>query len=418
MKVILSSPANNANCKSVAKGLYNSKILAKYYTSVAVFAGGLLYKLGNFKIFSEIKRKEFDIVLKPYIKTFPLFEIGRMVCNKLGISSLTNEEHGMFCINNINLRHDKRVAKSLTKAKKHGVKGVLCYEDVASITFKEAQRLRLKCFYELPIGYWRYAHKILKIEQEKWPEWADTITGFSDSRDKLMRKDDEIRLADRIFVASSFTAKTLEAFPDTLPPIEIIPYGFPPVIDASVQLEKFQKNKNSPLKLLYVGSLTQRKGIANLFEAVDDLTQDVELTIVGNKVTTHCPALDDALTNHKWIPTMAHDKILNLMQEQDIFVFPSLFEGFGLVITEAMSQGTPVITTDRTAGKEFIEHGVNGWLVDAGSTKSLREQLRSLVNDRTVIERVSKQALITAKSRPWEKYCIEIAQAVQNELNA
>lgn len=47
---------------------------------------------------------------------------------------------------------------------------------------------------------------------------------------------------------------------------------------------------------------------------------------------------------------MPHDQILNLMRTQDVFVFPSLFEGYGLVVAEAMSQGTPVITTSRTCG--------------------------------------------------------------------
>ena len=51
------------------------------------------------------------------------------------------------------------------------------------------------------------------------------------------------------------------------------------------------------------------------------------------------------------------------MREHDVFVFPSLFEGFGLVITESMSQGTPVITTDRTAGPDLIKNDENGWLL-------------------------------------------------------
>ena len=50
------------------------------------------------------------------------------------------------------------------------------------------------------------------------------------------------------------------------------------------------------------------------------------------------------------------------MKEHDVLIFPSLFEGFGLVITEAMAQGTPVITTDRTAGPDVISDNENGCL--------------------------------------------------------
>lgn len=416
MKVILSSPANNSNCKSLANGLVNADLLDKYYTSIAIFPGSILDRLGRISAFSDIRRKNFDPKLKPHIKTFPTLEIGRKLSGILGLPNLVNREDAIFSINKINLKHDKRVSTSLANAKKKGLTGIYCFEDVASFSFKEAKRLGLKTLYELPIGYWRSANKLLKEEQERWPEWANTIVNFEDSEEKLKRKDDEIRQADRIFVASSFTAKTLEEYPGKLPPVEIIPYGFPTVIKEAIQNLKFKNNFGKPLKLLFVGSLTQRKGIADLFAAVENVKEHVQLTIVGNKITNNCEVLDVELAKHTWIPTMSHSKILELMQGQDILVFPSLFEGFGLVITEAMSQGTPVITTDRTAGKEFIKHGQNGWLVEAGSTIALKEQIEALINQRKLIEEVSREALMTAKTRNWEQYSKEIAEAVSREL--
>ncbi|WP_132216851.1 glycosyltransferase family 4 protein [Mariniflexile fucanivorans] len=416
MKVILSGPANNANCKSVAKGLVDQHLLAKYYTSIAVFPKSTLDRLGGINMFSEIRRKRFDPLLKNYIKTAPFWEAGRMFSNKFGLHNLTKPDNSIFSIESINHKHDKRVASSLVKAKKNGVKAVFCYEDVASMTFKEAKNLGLRNFYELPIGYWRSAHKLLKSEQEQWPEWANTITGFNDSEEKLKRKDEEIALADKIFVASSFTAKTLEEYPCKLPPIELIPYGFPPVIQESMQNLSFDRNRNRVLRLLFVGGLSQRKGIANLFAAVEDLKPYVELTIIGHKPNVDCKPLDMALSKHHWIPTLSNNKVLELMREHDVLVFPSLFEGFGLVITEAMSQGTPVITTDRTAGKEFITHDKNGWLVEAGSTLALKQQIERLIDNREIIEDVSRNALITAKNRPWSIYSNEIANSVKNEL--
>jgi len=100
------------------------------------------------------------------------------------------------------------------------------------------------------------------------------------------------------------------------------------------------------------------------------------------------------------------------MKASDVLVLPSLFEGFGLVITEAMSQGTPVITTERTAGPDLIEHGKNGWLVKAGSTESLMEAIHSVLTDRRLVSLVGREALETAKRRPWEMYSQELAAAV------
>ena len=74
------------------------------------------------------------------------------------------------------------------------------------------------------------------------------------------------------------------------------------------------------------------------------------------------------------------------MREHDVFVFPSLFEGFGLVITEAMSQGVPVITTDRTAGPDLIQDGVDGWIVPAGSSIAIKEVLYKILENPELIK--------------------------------
>ena len=122
---------------------------------------------------------------------------------------------------------------------------------------------------------------------------------------------------------------------------------------------------------LFVGGLSQRKGIADVFAAADHHQDDVELTVIGRGQVDDCPPLKVALGRHRWIPSMPHDQVLKEMRAHDVLLFPSLFEGFGLVITEAMSQGTPVITTDRTAGPDVFEDGKSGWLVTPGDTDAL-----------------------------------------------
>ena len=125
-----------------------------------------------------------------------------------------------------------------------------------------------------------------------------------------------------------------------------------------------------------------------------------------------CPALDRELAKHRWIPSLPHDKVLAEMRAHDVLVFPSLFEGFGLVITEAMSQGLPVVTTERTAGPDFIKHGENGWLIKAGSTSGLTRQLEVLVRDRQPVDDAGQRARETAAARPWSVYGSELAMAV------
>ena len=106
------------------------------------------------------------------------------------------------------------------------IQGVYCYEDCALNSFTLAKKNNISCFYDLPIGYWRTARRLLENERINRPEWSNTLTGFKDSENKLKRKDAELLLANHIFVASSFTAKTLEDYPNNLCDISVIPYGF------------------------------------------------------------------------------------------------------------------------------------------------------------------------------------------------
>jgi glycosyltransferase involved in cell wall biosynthesis len=409
MKVVISHPTGNAFFRAAALGLQKANMLSGFRTTVATFPGNLFDRLGAFGPFSEFNRRRYDPALAIYTQAWPWLELGRFAATKAGFKNLVKHETGLFSVDAVYQNLDKRVAKSLKEMAANGTNAVYAYEDGALFSFQEAKRLNLKCLYDLPIGYWRASKRLLEIESERWPEWAATLTGLEDSEEKLARKDEELRLAEKIFVASQFTANTLKDFPGKLASVEVIPYAFPPVASSR---NYNLSSASTPLKLLFVGGLSQRKGIADLFAVVEKLKNHVELTVVGKKSTDQCLALDAALAKHRWIPSLPHNKILELMQDHDVLVFPSLFEGFGLVITEAMSQGTPVITTDRTAGPDLIKHGENGWLVDAGSTNALQAAIEELLQQPNIIAEVGRTAMETASKRTWDVYGRELANAI------
>jgi glycosyltransferase involved in cell wall biosynthesis len=410
VNVLIHHPTGNANVRAAALGLLQADMLYGFRTTVATFPGGVLDHLSAFAPFAELNRRNYDVALSSKSQMWPWRELGRMAAAKLGLNSLIAHEKGLFSIDAVYQSLDRYVAASIHKiSAQHRLDAVYAYEDGAAVSFRKAKGLGIKCFYDLPIGYWRAAQRLLEPERERWPEWANTLTGFEDSAVKLARKDEELRLADRIIVASQFTADTLRDFPGTLAPIQVIPYGFPEVGEPRCY-DDFSINR--PLKLLFVGGLSQRKGIADLFAAVDVLAPHVELTVVGNKATDNCLALNAALSRHRWIPSLPHAEVLKIMREHDVLAFPSLFEGFGLVITEAMSQGTPVITTNRTAGPDLIEHGRNGWLVEAGSTSALQAVIEQLIRQPQSIEKAGRAASETARLRPWATYSRELALAL------
>lgn len=408
MKLLVSHPTLNANSKNLMIGLLQNKLVFKLFTSIAIFPGQLLYKLGNNPKLKDLKRRSLDKTWQPYTRSNSFFEFGRLLASKLSLNNLITHESGIFCIDRVYQKHDQWVANKLTKAKKRGLSGVYAYEDGALSTFTKAKQLGLCCIYDLPIGYWKSARLLMEKEFDINPDWSDTLTGFSDSPDKLHKKDWELALADVIFVASSFTKKTLQEYSGNLAEIKVIPYGFPEV----KQKKNYQPLTNRKLKILFIGGLSQRKGLSYLFEAVQELQNEVDLTIVGHKAVPDCNALNEALTKHKWIPSLPHEQILACMSEHDVFVFPSLFEGFGLVITEAMSQGVPVITTDRTAGPDLIKNGEDGWIVPAGSSSALKEKLIEILENPEIVQQFGLAAQEKAKARPWSVYGQEMADAL------
>jgi glycosyltransferase involved in cell wall biosynthesis len=405
--VIISHPTGNANVRAAVAGLADAGMLAEFHTAIASFPGSMFGRLSGLGPLSEIRRRGYEPRLQPYTRLYPWFELGRLAATKAGFKSLTRYEKGVFSVDSVYHAMDRRVTSRL-KSIAGKVDAVYGYEDGAMLSFREASRLGLKRLYDLPIGYWRTSQRLLTQETERWPAWKNSITSLTASQKKLDRKDEELKLANRIFVASSFTAKTLKDYPGQLSQIDVIPYGFPAVTGS----RDYDKISGRPLKILFVGGLSQRKGIADLFAAADKLGNAVQLTIVGKPMSENCPVLNKELAKHKYIPSLAHAEILKIMREHDVFIFPSLFEGFGLVITEAMSQGTPVITTDRTAGPDLITHGKNGWLSEAGSTDALYNAIAALLNNPDSVPEAGLAAMKKANSRPWAVYGQELAAAI------
>lgn len=411
-KITIYHPFGNANTRAAVDGIYKQGILESFHTCIACFKGSLLYKLAAFGPLKELKRRNFSYFLQKKTITHPFMELGRQLASKLRFNSLTAHEKGIFCIDNICHNLDSKVSKYVRRNKRK-IGGVYAYEDLALYTFSTAKKYNIKCVYDLPIGYWRAMHNLLNEERAKNPEWAITLGGFNDSDKKLQRKDEELKLADKIYVASSFTKKTLRMYPGKLADIEVIPYGFPPV---NTQ-RKYDDIQNRKIRVLFVGGLSQRKGLSYFFEATKGLEEKIEATVIGRGNLDACPALKEALSKVNYIPSLPHDEILKLMANQDLFIFPSLFEGFGLVITEAMSQGTPVITTDRTCGPDIMHNGIDGWIVEAGNAKPIRDLLIKFTENPSILIKTGHEAMHTASKRPWSMYEKELAESVNKFLN-
>jgi alpha-maltose-1-phosphate synthase len=304
---------------------------------------------------------------------------------------------------------DRRVARRLRTG---NFTGIYAYEDGAAHSFHVAKSRGVTAIYDLPIGYWRAARDVLIEEAERQPAWASTLIGNNDSPAKTARKDEELALADRVYVASTYTLKTLSSAPGFSAPVEVIPYGAP--LRPASAPRRTEREGRGPLRVIFVGSLGQRKGLSYLFDACRSLGSSVELTIIGTLPLESCTALDKELKRERvrWIPSCPHAQVLAEMAAHDVFVFPSLFEGFGLVLLEAMAMGLPIIATPHTAAPDLIDDGEEGFLVPIRSTQAIAEKLDLLQRDRALINSMGAKAAKRAATFTWENYGSRLAASV------
>jgi len=396
-KVIVSHPTGNANVAAVVSALHEDELLAAFCTCVMWRPDGSLARLVPGRLRGVFERRARIRLPAELVRTRPFRELVRNFLVRVGQKHLVTRETDHFSIDQIYRDLDRYVARSLHKYP--GLRAVYAYEDGALHQFRKARQKGIHCIYDLPIGYWRAGRTLLTEEGELQPAWKGTLNGLADSHEKLDRKDEEIALADTILVASSYTRSTLELFPGEKKKTVVITYGTP---RPNLTIRE-ATDKGKPLRVLYVGSLTQRKGISYLFAAVEALGSSAILTVIGRKVG-NSEALDKACGTHRWIESLPHAEILAQMRQHDVLVFPSLFEGFGLVIGEALSQGVPVITTPNTGGPDILREGQDGFIVPIRDAEAIAARLLELHQDRELLQQMSESARERASQLDWKGY--------------
>ena len=409
--ILLSHPTGNANVRHAALGLARAGLLAEFWTCLAIDPEARWLRLLPAGLAAQIRRRAVPTELQPLAHSRAWREIVRLAASRAGGGWLTGHETGRFSVDAIYRDLDRATARRLGRG---GLTGVYAYEDGAAGTFAAARARGLATFYDQPIGYWRTARRILTEEAERQPEWASTIVGNRDSAAKTERKDEELRHADVVFAATSFTRFTLQDHPGFAAPVHVLPYGAPAVA-ANAQRSPYAA-PGQPLRVLYVGSLGQRKGLSYLFEAARLCGRSIELSVLGVKPAEPCAALERALAAHRWLPSLPHAEVLEEMRHSDVLVFPSLFEGFGLVILEAMAQGVPVITTPHTAGPDIIADGVDGFIVPIRDATAIAARLTALHDDRNRLAAMGAAARVKAAQFTWSAYETGLAQIVAHRL--
>ena len=408
--LLFSHPTGNANVRAALIGLLEAGLLGEFHTTIATYPGNAWDFFGKSRLGREFQRRTFDKRLGPITVQHPLREIGRLLASRLKLQKLVRHESGAFCVDAVYHAQDRIAASQLRKFPK-SYSGVYTYEDGALKTLMAAKELNLRRIYDLPIAYWQTLRQLLAEEAERLPGWKITLGGgVSDSEAKLNRKTQELELAEVVICPSQFVARSLPETARSRKKIVVAPFGSPPISPCKNGVPAAGGKK---LRILFAGSMSQRKGLGDLFAAMRLLNRnDVELVIMG---TPQAPMDFYRKEFGGFIhePNRPHAEVLELMGSCDVLCLPSIVEGKALVMQEAMSQGLPLIITPNTGGEDLIDEGAAGFLVPIRRADQIAEKIAWFAENRSAIPTMSQAAQAKARQLTWDAYGETIASAIR-----
>lgn len=174
-------------------------------------------------------------------------------------------------------------------------------------------------------------------------------------------------------------------------------------------------------KILWWGSWVERKGIHTLpraFELAVRENPNLKLTIGGTKQSPQAILSDFPSHLHSRITVLPFVSITEhqaILASHDLFVFPSLSEGFGLALLEAMASGMPCITT-LTGMYDWLEHGRNCYIVPMNGATALANAITRLSKNVDFRRAIGKKAISTAEYLTWQRFGRNTLDVYKNSL--
>jgi glycosyltransferase involved in cell wall biosynthesis len=397
--------------RAVLSALDQAGLLAKFVTAlgwsnasplVQELPSGLRFQMG---------RRGYEL---PHykIKIFPAREIVRLLAQKMRQRWLVEHERGWASVDRVWRELDKFAADSLRQThERQSIRAVYAYEDCAERLFETAREIGVRRVYDLPIAYWQTAQRLLQEEAQRYPQWEPTLGGTRDSEEKLARKTRELDLAELVICPSDFVLDSLPESARASKQCVVAPFGSPS-LEPGETVER--KPTDRPLRVLFAGALTQRKGLADLFAAMKLVdSRGIQLVAMGSLLRP-LTWYREQLPSFIYEPPRPHPDVLRLMRTCDVLVLPSIVEGRALVQQEAMACGLPLIATANAGGADLIVDGETGFLVPIRSPEAIAEKINWFATNRASISGMAIAAQRRAGELTWRGYGEKVLAAIRS----
>jgi glycosyltransferase involved in cell wall biosynthesis len=226
---------------------------------------------------------------------------------------------------------------------------------------------------------------------------------FSANEFEHNRELEEYKIADRILVQSNFAYKSFIDMGFDKNKIKIIKdFGFD-----SKNFYPLDYKYNNFFNIIYVGRITLNKGVAYLIEAFEKLEiTNKKLKLYGIISKDFQEYLKNIKLNDniEILNPVKHSELKYIYSSSEVLVQPSLFDGWSMVVTEALACGCPVVTTTNTGASDIIIEDINGYVGPTMDSNSIANNLKKIYSSKIYLER-RKISKTVEKYKDWNLYC-------------
>ena len=401
-RIVVAHPGKQHSFR-IAKALKDAGLLYKYATTVYDKHDSFWMRLA-----------------KIFLRGDNLMRAGRRRCSNLEDSDIIQfcELESLFLLLLIRIDKSKRVAKRYMRyisdkfqcrlaryLIRHDVDMIISYDTNSKILFDILNRKAPDIIRVMDNAH-PNRNFLYHNYHEHWDCVGDFVKtleacGYLTDPNVALQFGKESKMADYHIVASTYSERALR-FEGILPErIFRVPYG----VDDNKFITPHREYSTKLLNVLFMGDVNQRKGIRQVLEAARIINSPkIVFNIIGSGAD-HCSELFTPYRPYvNFLGYISFEELLHQLSCNHVFLFPTMGEGFGLVLLEAMAAGMPVITTANCGGGDIVVDGENGFLVEVGDVDAIVTRLRWFLSHPDELAEMGLNAINAARNYTWLKY--------------
>ena len=236
-----------------------------------------------------------------------------------------------------------------------------------------------------------YEEKLVAEECDRYPQYSSNWRPAPSEYWETWQQ--ECNLADRIIVNSDWSSQALQKTGVYSRKIKVIPLAYkqPEIAKNYTRVYPLKFTRERPLKVLFLGQIILRKGVARIFEAIELLkNESIEFWFVGS-VNINIPQEIQNNPQVKWFGSVSRSTTISYYQQADVFLFPTLSDGFGLTQLEAQAWQLPIIASSYCGA--VIKDNINGLILSEVKEEHIAKSLLFCLNHPDLLSKYSQESL-------------------------